>query len=294
MTDIILGEGERSGRRMLLLVVVLLAAAGAGAWYWLGAREQEPPQAPPAPAAPAAPQAPAADAAAPLVEEALKLAAADNFRDARDKALEALAMDPPAATRRRAEELLNRISIDLVMMPRQMPEKIEYVVEAGDSLEKIAKKFGTTVELIRKGNNISGSIIRVGQRLRVLSGKFEIRVDKSDNTLTLFLNGKYFKRYPVGTGQYNRTPVGTFKITDKIAQPTWWRPDGKEIKYGDPENLLGTHWLAIDSPGYGIHGTWEPDTIGKQLSAGCVRLLNEDVEQLFTLVPAGTPVIIED
>src|SRR4029077_15481510 len=120
--------------------------------------------------------------------------------------------------------------------------------------------------------NLSRSMVRVNDRLRVFSGKFSVKVDKSDNTLTVFLNDKFFKRYHVGTGQYNKTPVGTFKVTDKIAQPTWWRSDGKAIPYGDPENLLGTHWLALDIPGYGIHGTWETNTIGKQSSAGCIRL----------------------
>jgi lipoprotein-anchoring transpeptidase ErfK/SrfK len=44
--------------------------------------------------------------------------------------------------------------------------------------------------------------------------------------------------------------------------------------------------------GYGIHGTWEPGTIGKQASAGCVRLGNADVEELFIIIPVGTPVTI--
>ena len=70
------------------------------------------------------------------------------------------------------------------------------------------------------------------------------------------------------------------------ARSTRWR--------AGPENLLGTHWLALNVRGYGIHGTWEPDTIGHQLSAGCVRMLNENVEELFTLVTLGTPVEIRD
>jgi lipoprotein-anchoring transpeptidase ErfK/SrfK len=90
------------------------------------------------------------------------------------------------------------------------------------------------------------------------------------------------------------TPVGDFKINDRIAQPTWWRGDGRAIPYGDKENLLGTHWLSLDIRGYGIHGTWEPDTIGKQASAGCVRMLNEEVEELYNLIPLGTTVTITD
>jgi lipoprotein-anchoring transpeptidase ErfK/SrfK len=264
-----------------------------------------PAESPPPPPAPVAshstapeslppPAAAAPDNSAALLNEARSLKAGDNFQGAREKleALLAAATNPTAV--REAQDLLGEINIGLVTSPRQMPEKTDYTVQPGDTLDKIARKFGTSIDLIMKGNNLSRSMVRINERLRVFSGKFAIKVDKSDNTLTLLMNDRFFKRYHVGTGQYNRTPVGTFKITDKIPQPTWWRADGKAIPYGDPENLLGTHWLAIDVPGYGIHGTWETNTIGKQSSAGCIRLLNTEVEELFTLVPVGTPVVIED
>ena len=254
-----------------------------------------PPPAPPtAPVVtPRPPPAPPASTQG-LLREAQDLQAADNYQAAREKLQALLDSKPDAATQAQAEELLGTIDIGLVLSPRQMPEKTDYAIQPGDTLGKVAQKFGTSIELLMKGNNLTRSLVRVNDRLRVFSGKFTIRVDKSDNTLTLLLNDKFFKRYRVGTGQYNRTPVGTFAVTDKIAQPTWWRADGKAIPYGDPENLLGTHWLAINVPGYGIHGTWDPSTIGKQSSAGCVRLVNSDIEELFTLVPVGTTVIIED
>ena len=217
-----------------------------------------------------------------------------DYRLARRLALDVLAASSNDAGRTDAESILNEVNIDLVLTPRDMDEKVEYVVAPGDSLEKIAKKFNTTVDLVRKSNDIKGSLIRAGDRLRILQGTFSVAVSKSANDLVLSLDGKFFKRYRVGTGQYNKTPVGDFVINDRIAQPTWWRPDGKSIPFGDPENLLGTHWLSINVKGYGLHGTWEPDTIGKQLSAGCVRLLNEDIEQLYTLLPLGTPVSIRD
>ena len=192
------------------------------------------------------------------------------------------------------ENLLGAVNMELLMSPRPMPEKSDYAVQVGDSLDKIARKYGTTVELIQKSNNIRGALIKSGDRLRVFSGAWAIRVNKNRNDLLLTLNGKFFKRYRVGTGEYSKTPVGEFKIVDRIAQPTWWHPDGRTIPFGDPENLLGTHWLALDVKGYGIHGTWEPETIGRQASMGCVRLLNEEVEELFTLATIGTPVIIEE
>lgn len=228
------------------------------------------------------------------LDEARKAQSEGNLLEAREFALAVWNTTTDPAVKAEAEAILNVVGIELVMTPRPMPDKVDYVVQPGDSLDKIAKKFDTTVELVRISNNIKGSMIRVGDRLRVFQGKFSIDVSKSENELVLYLNDQFFKRYKVGTGQFNKTPVGDFLINDRIAQPTWWRPDGKAIPFGDKENLLGTHWLSINVKGYGLHGTWEPETIGYQLSAGCVRMHNEDIEQLFNLLALGTPVSIRD
>jgi len=181
-----------------------------------------------------------------------------------------------------------------------------YVVKSGDALSKIAKKYNTTVSLIKSLNNKDTDIIKVGERLLVFNGKnsdnkntFSINVSKSKNTLDLLVNDKLFKRYPVGTGKFGKTPEVDFFVYDKIEEPPWTRPsDNKIIEYGDPENVLGTRWFALKSPenkeliGFGIHGTWERDSIGHQSSDGCVRMFNEDVEELFDLIPRNTKVTI--
>lgn len=231
--------------------------------------------------------------AAQRLQAARAAADSDRLLEAREQALEVLGLAGISpAMHRAAEELLGRVNIALVFSPRAMPEKEEYVVRPGDSLGKLAGRFGTTIDLLRKGNGISGTVIRIGDRLRILQGVFRVDVDVTRNELVLTLNDRFFKRYPVGTGKYQKTPVGTSVITDRIAQPTWWRPDGRAVPYGDPDNVLGTHWLSLDIRGYGIHGTWEPQTIGQHESAGCVRLLNTDIEELYTLLPVGTEVVL--
>lgn len=224
----------------------------------------------------------------------------ERLMDARNACYRILDQSRDAAALNGARKLLDSINIELVFTPARMPEKVDYVVQSGDTLGGLADRFDTTVELLRKNNDIRGSLIRVGDRLRILKGTFRLEVDKSDNVLTAYLNDRYFKQYRVGTGQYGKTPTGAFKVGDRIPRPPWWRPDGKQIPYGHEENVLGTHWLqiiSIDDPnlrGYGIHGTWEPETIGKQASAGCIRLVNEDVEELFSLIPSGTRVDITE
>jgi lipoprotein-anchoring transpeptidase ErfK/SrfK len=66
------------------------------------------------------------------------------------------------------------------------------------------------------------------------------------------------------------------------------------IPAGNPQNILGSRWLGLDKEGYGIHGTTEPQSLGKQATAGCVRMQNSEVEQLYSIVPKGTEVTIVD
>jgi lipoprotein-anchoring transpeptidase ErfK/SrfK len=236
-----------------------------------------------------------------LLSEARRLVSAGDRAGARAIYLRVLARpDLSAELRGDVEKRLGDLNVELALNPYPMPEKTEHVVRSGDSLEKIARKFKTTVQSIQRSNGLANpNLIKAGDRLRILTGTFKIDVSTSEHTLLLTLNNRFFKRYLVGTGKMDKTPLGTFEITDKISEPVWWRPDGKEVPYGDPENILGTHWMTLratgDTPdlrGYGIHGTWEDDSIGKAESAGCIRMRNTEVEELYALVPPGTPVRI--
>jgi lipoprotein-anchoring transpeptidase ErfK/SrfK len=73
-----------------------------------------------------------------------------------------------------------------------------------------------------------------------------------------------------------------------------WYKDGAAVPPGSPENILGTRWMGLSKEGYGIHGTTEPGSLGKQATAGCVRMLNAEVEELYGILPEGTEVTIID
>lgn len=250
-------------------------------------------------------QPPASDRGRRLLAEAEALLSAGKLLEAREILFTLLDVSRDRNAREQAGKHLGDIHIELVFNPHPMPEKEEYTVSSGDSLDRLARRFGTTVELLQKSNRITGHIpgcegvicngclIRIGQKLRILKGEFSILVDIETNTLTVYLNDRFFKRYPVGTGAYDKTPTGSSKVTDRIRHPPWWRPNGNVIPYGHEDNLLGTHWLALDIPRYGIHGTWQPETIGTYESAGCIRMYNDDVEELFELIAVGTPVEIK-
>lgn len=195
----------------------------------------------------------------------------------------------------KAQEGIDNCNVRILFSSEITPDSELYEVKKGDNLTKIAKKFHTTVDLLAKSNNIQGSAIRVGRKIKVPKATFSIAVNKSQKILMLKADGQIFKTYKIATGKENKpTPVGTFTITAKIVDPPWYQLNGKMIPAGDPKNQLGSRWLGLSKPSYGIHGTIDPASIGQNATEGCVRMTNPDVEELFSIVPEGTEVVITE
>lgn len=112
------------------------------------------------------------------------------------------------------------------------------------------------------------------------AGETEIIIDTDRKMLTYYDAGELKAESPVAVGKTNTpTPLGEWKIAEKSSG---WGGG------------FGTRWLGLNVPWgiYGIHGTNKPWSIGRQASAGCIRMNNRDVEQLFEMVRIGTPVRI--
>lgn len=121
-----------------------------------------------------------------------------------------------------------------------------------------------------------------------------IIVNKRINQLAYINEGKIQKIYPVATGKsQDLTPEGIFTIIVKAKNPYYIKLG---IEGGASNNPLGTRWIGFDAEEtgriYGIHGTNEPWLIGKYVTAGCIRLTNENVEELYENIPLGTKVMI--
>ncbi|MBE3580207.1 MAG: peptidoglycan-binding protein [Thermoanaerobacteraceae bacterium] len=111
--------------------------------------------------------------------------------------------------------------------------------------------------------------------------KIQILVDTDQLYLYLLVDGRVFRQYPVAIGKYTSpSPVGEWKIVDK------------SYESGGP---FGTRWMGLNVPwgNYGIHGTNRPWSVGWPASAGCFRMLNEHVEEIFPWISVGTPVIVK-
>ncbi len=188
---------------------------------------------------------------------------------------------------------LSRLNIEILFSPIVTDEDVLYEVEPGDTLSRIAKRFKTTVDLIKEANSLESDTIRANSRLKVSAAKYKILVDKSQNLLALLSGEDIFKVYRVSTGENNSTPAGQFRIINRIKDPVWYN-QGAIVPSESPDNILGSRWLGISEPGYGIHGTIEPESVGQQTTKGCVRMFNSDVEELYKIVPVGTEVTIAD
>ncbi|RED64600.1 L,D-transpeptidase [Cohnella lupini] len=124
-----------------------------------------------------------------------------------------------------------------------------------------------------------------------------IKIDKATNKLYFFEKGKLVKSFSVATGKKpSYTPEGLFTIREKIKNRPYYK---ENIKGGDPKNPLGDRWLGLKvtlngktSYAYGIHGNNNEKSIGKYVSAGCIRMHNKDVRWLYERIKTSTRVYI--
>jgi lipoprotein-anchoring transpeptidase ErfK/SrfK len=113
-----------------------------------------------------------------------------------------------------------------------------------------------------------------------LAQPLQIIVDKSNHRLALVSGSVIIRSYPVGLGGA-KTPEGQFAITEKVRNPN-----------GKSNGDFGSRGMTLSDTLYAIHGTNKPGSVGRDQSLGCVRMLQEDVEELFDMVPLGTKVTI--
>ncbi len=193
-----------------------------------------------------------------------------------------------------AKDRLTEINTKKIWSPGLDEFSQLYTVQKGDSPAKIGQLFKTTAWYVQEANNIK-RFLRPGQRLKVPAEPYRVVVDKNDCSLNLVtMSGRFVKWYPVGIGEQSyKTPVGTYTIVNKEIDPVWYRPSGGIIQSDDPENALGDRWMGIGNS-LGIHGTNEPDTIGFRKSAGCIRMYNHDVEELYKILTYGSYVTIAE
>jgi lipoprotein-anchoring transpeptidase ErfK/SrfK len=118
-----------------------------------------------------------------------------------------------------------------------------------------------------------------------------VLVSIPDRKLAVIESGKVLATFPVAVGAaWSPSPTGEFQIVSRVANP-WYYHGGNVVPSGK-DNPVGTRWLGLSRPRYGIHGTNAPRSIGHAASHGCIRLHNRDIERLFTMLQVGDSVEI--
>ncbi len=185
-----------------------------------------------------------------------------------------------------------------------------HTVESKQLPKAIGKRYRFDPHLLSLLNDdYDAKKLRVGQKLKVLDlidGSLRVLVDKTHYRVAIWKkapgrDGKLLLGYwPVGLGKVTtETPTGTTFIEKRVRDPSWTDPDTKKtFLAGDPQNVLGGFWMALDSngihrDGIGFHGyTGAPaaNWIEQPASHGCVRMLQADIGILYDIALEGTPV----
>ncbi|MBI4909200.1 MAG: L,D-transpeptidase [Acidobacteria bacterium] len=118
-----------------------------------------------------------------------------------------------------------------------------------------------------------------------------IVISIAERKLVLLEGERVVRVYDTAVGTPSTpTPSGEFQIVNRLMHPTWFGP--RKVVAPGKGNPLGTRWMGLSKAGYGIHGTNVPASIGTAASHGCIRMRNQDVEDLYQLVQTGVVVEI--
>jgi lipoprotein-anchoring transpeptidase ErfK/SrfK len=128
-----------------------------------------------------------------------------------------------------------------------------------------------------------------------------IVVKTNERRLYLVVDPGHAVRYPVGVGKAGKQWAGTTRIDGKYRNPAWSPP--KEVKHdkpnmpdvipgGSPRNPMGVAAMTLSGGEYAIHGTNMPGSVGGFVSYGCIRMLNNDITDLYQRVSVGTTVVV--
>lgn len=184
------------------------------------------------------------------------------------------------------------------------PNTMSHRLARGELLSTLVSSMGLAVHsnfLARVNKLSSPDKVYEGQTLKLVRGPFHAEVRKGAFRMDVFVGDPgdrgswtYIRSFPVGLGEADSTPVGRFRVKrgSKTEDPAWTNPlTNEHYKRDDPKNPIGNYWIGIEGigddaryVGFGIHGTIDPESIGKMKSMGCVRLGDEDIRLVFEML----------
>jgi lipoprotein-anchoring transpeptidase ErfK/SrfK len=168
----------------------------------------------------------------------------------------------------------------------------------------MSKKIAVALAAMFGANVAMASSAQARPELVGIDGEYApgtIVVKTNERRLYLILDSTHAMRYPVGVGKAGKQWQGTTKIDGKYLHPAWSPPDEVRrdkpnmpdvIPGGSPRNPMGVAAMTLAGGEYAIHGTNVPGSVGGYVSYGCIRMLNDDITDLYQRVPVGTTVTV--
>lgn len=227
--------------------------------------------------------------------------------DARDKLNKTLSMPMSRQQLAFVKEQLSKLSKEWLFSRAVFPEDnlcSSYKVRQGELLATIGKQHNVPYEILMQINNISNpKALRAAEMIKVIKGPFHARIYRSTFTMDLYLQDTYVRSFSVGLGKPGmETPTGRWRVepSRKLIKPTWTDHTGKTFEAEDPDYPLGSRWIGLEGiegqaegrVGFAIHGTKNPEEIGRAVSRGCIRLYDGDVILLYNLLTPGVSQVI--
>jgi len=185
-------------------------------------------------------------------------------------------------------------------LPRTFGQINFHQPQAGESTFSVARKFGISLRSLARAN----PRVSPGAPLLIPTLYFpppgepgELVLNLAERVAYLYdEQGRPAAVYPIAIGQIGwETPVGDFTIIRRGKNPTWFPPSWAKLEHPvppGPENPLGDRWMGLSVPGYGLHATNSPPSVGRAVSHGCIRLYPEDAHALYDRLKIGSRVRI--
>jgi len=189
----------------------------------------------------------------------------------------------------------------LARLPVVFGERTLYARRGKENLYDIARRFGVSASALHNaniGDLLAGDELLLIPTLHIapVPTADGIVVNLTERNLYLYRDGRPVRCFPVAIGMRGwETPTGDFQVVNMRKNPTWfppkWAVEEKPVPPG-PDNPLGDRWMGLSAPGYGIHATNAPSSVGRYVSHGCLRMYPEHAHELYEMVKIGTPVKI--
>jgi LysM repeat protein len=279
--------------KWLFVLLLALAIFGGAAWFGYNTfvkeeievkKEQRGEVTPP----------PAVDVSLPEFQAAVKLRQDGKLAEARDALVSFIQKYPTGKHLDEARDLLGEVNVEILLSRYPSPEKIEYIVKSGDVLAKIARKLKTTPELIMRMNNMSGTMLRIGERLLISHPDLSMVIQRKANLVVILNHGGFFKQYHVQEAKLPQKQPQ--KITTKVAETMAWK-NGQRVGLGSKDYLASTKWIRLAGGAaytlYAVPDSTHPNLEQPPPPMG-LGLAATDLEELSTLVNNRTPVTIID